>query len=97
MGKSGLLMKMRVLLFSLFLVGSLLLLVSAEEEVGEKTAISEVPMEEVELSLLRKAINFLWQKGRVGYAHVWPVSMQLLLISCTVCDGVMVVLAFQLL
>uniref|UniRef100_A0A7C9D2Y8 Sulfite exporter TauE/SafE family protein 3-like n=1 Tax=Opuntia streptacantha TaxID=393608 RepID=A0A7C9D2Y8_OPUST len=72
MGKSGLLMKMRVLLFSLFLVGSLLLLVSAEEEVGEKTAISEVPMEEVELSLLRKAINFLWQKGRVGYAHVWP-------------------------
>lgn len=71
MGKSGL-MKMRVLVFSLFLVGSLLLFVSAEEEIEEKIAISEVPMEEVELSLLRKAINFLWQKGRVGYTHVWP-------------------------
>jgi len=74
MGESGL-MKLRVLVFSLLLVGSLLLFVSAEEEIQEKIAISEVPMEEVELSLLRKAINFLWQKGRMGYTHVWPVSM----------------------
>ena len=24
---------------------------------------------------LMDVVNFLWQKGRLGYTHVWPVSM----------------------
>lgn len=65
-------MKMRVVLLSFLLVGSLLLFVSAKEEILKQVATTEIEVEEVELSFLRQAINFLWQKGRVGYTHVWP-------------------------
>lgn len=72
MGKSGL-MKMRIILFvSFVLVGSFLLFASAEEQIVKQIASTEIEVEEVEINFLTKAVNFLWQKGRLGYTHVWP-------------------------
>ena len=71
MGKSVL---MKVAFFSVLLVGCLMLFVSAKEEIMKEIAATEIEMEEVEISLLRKAINFLWKSGQNSYTHVWPVS-----------------------
>lgn len=27
---------------------------------------------------MSRMLNFLWQKGRLGYEHVWPVSLDFL-------------------
>ncbi|KAL2928511.1 Sulfite exporter TauE/SafE family protein 3 [Bienertia sinuspersici] len=69
MGKSGL---MKIVLISTILVGFLLLFVSANEETLKQVASTEIEIEEVEVNLLRKAINFLWQSGQNTYTHVWP-------------------------
>ena len=69
MGKSG-----SMILFSTLLVGCLLIFVSAKEDTLKEIAATEIEMEEVEVNLLRKAINFLWQSGQNSYTHVWPVS-----------------------
>ncbi|XP_057526672.1 sulfite exporter TauE/SafE family protein 3-like [Amaranthus tricolor] len=69
MGKSVL---MKVAFFSVLLVGCLMLFVSAKEEIMKEIAATEIEMEEVEISLLRKAINFLWKSGQNSYTHVWP-------------------------
>ncbi|XP_057538323.1 sulfite exporter TauE/SafE family protein 3-like [Amaranthus tricolor] len=67
MGKSG-----SMILFSTLLVGCLLIFVSAKEDTLKEIAATEIEMEEVEVNLLRKAINFLWQSGQNSYTHVWP-------------------------
>lgn len=69
MGQSGL---MKIVLFSTILVGFLLVFVSANEETLKEVASAEIEMEEIEVSLLRKTINFLWQSGQNTYEHVWP-------------------------
>lgn len=76
MGQSGL---MKIVLFSTILVGFLLVFVSANEETLKEVASAEIEMEEVEVSLLRKTINFLWQSGQNTYEHVWPVSFNIIL------------------
>lgn len=83
MGKSGL---MKVVLISTILVGFLLLIVSANEETLKEVASTEIEMEEVEVGLLRKAINFLWQSGQNTYVHVWPVSFYCSIFLSLICN-----------
>lgn len=64
-------------LIEIILIGFLLmapLLVSAKESV-EQEASSYKVKEEVEYSdYVTEVMSFLWQPGRLGYEHVWPVS-----------------------
>lgn len=34
--------------------------------------------EETESDILMRVLKFLWQKGQLGYTHVWPVSLLLI-------------------
>jgi len=57
--------------------------VSAERR-GKSLRLSTDETRENESSFFLKAINFLWESDQIGYRHVWPVSIILLLsfISC---------------
>ncbi|KAH9614659.1 hypothetical protein KSS87_013114 [Heliosperma pusillum] len=68
MGKSWLI---KFVLFSVVFVGSFLLFASANEETVKEIAVTKIEIEQVEVSLLTKVVNFLWQ-GKSGYVHVWP-------------------------
>ncbi|XP_074285321.1 sulfite exporter TauE/SafE family protein 3-like [Silene latifolia] len=68
MGKSWMI---KFVVFSVVFVGSFLLFASANEEIVKEIAATEIEIEQVEVSLLTKVVNFLWQ-GTSGYVHVWP-------------------------
>ena len=63
-------------LIEMVLIGFLLIapvLVSAKGSVELEDSRNNVK-EEVETGFVMKVLNFLWQQGRLGYTHVWPVS-----------------------
>lgn len=68
--------------FSVIVVGFLVvaaLFVSAEDDGARR----EGPRTKADhsQSLLASIKNFLWQKGRVGYTHVWPVKTLLVFVN----------------
>ncbi|GMH14262.1 hypothetical protein Nepgr_016103 [Nepenthes gracilis] len=70
MAKSGLMVT--VLLSILVVHLFFLFAASAGEQSVKEVALVEIGSQEVELNFLQRAINFLWQKGRLAYTHVWP-------------------------
>lgn len=52
---------------SVFVVGE----ARVEQEMSSYNETKEVIVSD---DLMKKVFNFLWQEGRLGYTHVWPVS-----------------------
>lgn len=62
-----------------FLMGSVF--VSAKGSLQKADSSYNVKDEEAESDYLTKVLNFLWQPGRLGYEHVWPVSPTVVVLS----------------
>lgn len=59
----------------IFSIGVALMVVIAEARLKQEALVEKQSQEsELELGFVR-FLNFLWQKGRLGYTHVWPVSL----------------------
>lgn len=61
------------ILVGFLVVASVFVVVEArmEQEVSSYNESKEVVESD---GLMKKVLNFLWQEGKLGYTHVWPVS-----------------------
>lgn len=57
----------------IFFLGVASMIVVAEARLKQEV-LRDNENEEVETGCFTRSFNFLWQKGQLGYTHVWPVS-----------------------